>query len=131
MISNLKSESLRIIDSCAERVNAIHVVPRTSSFSLNYSFHSGAQEKEIRAGPRSSYPCGVTPRRSGSTTFPARASMSLFAKHLLAAIARLLNPLVMPRVALGAISLDVLRSTSLQRIEKELSLCEKRRRGKG
>lgn len=43
---------------------------------------------------------GVTLRWSGSTTFPVRASMSLFTKRLLAAIARLLNPLMCRAVAI-------------------------------
>jgi len=95
LIADLKSRSKESISPNYRRAEhwTRYVGSRTSSFSLNYNFHSGAQEKEIHAGPRSSYPCGVTLRRSGSTTFPARASMSLFAKHLLAAIVRLLNSL--------------------------------------
>lgn len=48
MISNCRSKEIfrRIIDAHKRRTR--YVGSRTSSFSLNYNFHSSAQEKEIR-----------------------------------------------------------------------------------
>jgi len=85
--------------------------------SLDYDFHSSAQEKEIRLSPVVGA-SGVTRRRSGSTTFPARASMSLFTKHLLTAIACLLKPRLhrYPRTIsshASTLSLDELREISI------------------